>query len=157
MRKLPVFTVALLFILAGCAHYLSAPSRALVDQSVTFSRLLENPDACRGKIVMLGGIVVAVEHTREGTRLEVAEHRLDSRELPDESILSRGRFVAIASEPLDPARYEPGTLVTMVGEIAGQKSEKWQGGVHTYPLIVIKEIHDIVIEEETHWGSFGGM
>ncbi len=157
MRKLRISVAALLLILAGCAHYLSAPSRALVDRSVTFRRLIEDPDAYRGKMIMLGGTVAAVEHTREGTRLEVIEHRLDSRELPDESIPSRGRFLATTPESVESASFEPGTLVTMAGEVVGQKSENRQGGIHTYPLIAIKEIHDIVIEQETHWGPFGGM
>ncbi len=157
MRKLRISAAALLIILAGCAHNISAPSRALVDRSVTFRQLIENPYAYHGKMIMLGGTVAAVEHTREGTRLEVIEHRLDSRELPDESVSSRGRFLATTPESLDSAKFEPGTLVTMAGEVVGQKSEKRQGVVYTYPLIAIREIHDIVIEQETHWGSFGGM
>jgi len=149
--------VALLFIISGCAHYISAPSRALIDHAVSFRQLQENPDAYRGKIVMLGGNVARFERGPEGTRLEVVERRLDSRDLPDESLPSDGRFLATTRESLDPVSYAPGALVVMVGKVVGQKKEGGPGAAASYPVIAVTEIHDIVIEQETHWGSYGGI
>lgn len=157
MRKLMIMALAELFFLTGCAHLISNQSRVLADRSITFSRLLEAPDAYRGRFVMLGGTIATVKHTREGTLLEVVQYNLDSRELPDEATRSGGRFMATTPASLDPDKYAPGALVSMAGEVVGKKVQPMQGVEYVYPVIDIKEIHDIVIEQETRWGSFGGM
>ena len=157
MRKIFLVPVALLFTLTGCAHYISAPSRALADKAVSFRQLQENPEGYRGKLVMLGGTVASIEHGREGTRLEVIEQRLDSRELPEEWLPSGGRFLALTPESLDPESFAPGALVVLAGKVAGGRNERRQGSVVTLPVIDIAEIHDIVIEQETHWGAYGGI
>ena len=157
MRKIVLVPVALLFTLTGCAHYISAPSRALADKAVSFAQLRENPEGYRGKLVMLGGTVASFEHDQAGTRLEVIEQRLDSRELPDEARPSGGRFLAVTPKSLDPESFAPGALVVLAGKVAGSRSERVQGSVASLPVIEITEIHDIVIEQETHWGSYGGI
>lgn len=158
MRKL-LFLTAIPFtlLITGCAHWISEPSRALADRNITFRELRESPDAYRGKNVMLGGIVTAFVRTKEGTQLEVEEHRLDSRELPDESIPSRGRFLATTPNALDPDEYAPGSLVSLMGVVEGEKTLARAGREHAYPVIAVKELHAIVIEQEMKWGAFGGF
>ena len=82
MRKPFILLIPLLLLIPGCAHWISEQPRAEADRTVTFGQLRERPDAWRGKMVLLGGTVAAVTRTREGTRLEIVEHRLDNRELP---------------------------------------------------------------------------
>jgi outer membrane lipoprotein len=157
MRKRLIAAVPFLFLVTACAHYISEPSRALVDRAVTFGQLREAPDAFRGRVVMLGGVVAGVTPLPSGTRLEVIEHRLDSRELPSEVTPSEGRFLAVTGERLDPERYGQGALVTMVGEVTGTQSLLLEGKTYCYPLIAVKEIRDIVIEEMPNWGGpYGG-
>jgi outer membrane lipoprotein len=93
----------------------------LADRRVVFGHLSETPDAYRGKYVMLGGTAAAVKRGKDGTQLEVIQHDVDSRNLPDESIASGGRFLATTPASLDPERYKPGTLVTLVGKVTGMK------------------------------------
>jgi outer membrane lipoprotein len=157
MKVTLILALSVMLFISGCAHYLSEQSRRSADRDIAFVQLLEAPDAFRGKLVMLGGIVAAIERTGEGTQLEIIQHRLDSRELPDEAIPSGGRFLATTSAALDPDRYGPGALVTLAGEVVGKRVQPLGGAEYTYPVIAIKEIHDIVIEQETHWGSFGGI
>jgi outer membrane lipoprotein len=155
MRKILFPILPLLLFLNGCTHWISEQSRALADPTITFSQLSANPDAFRGKCVMLGGIIAAI--TRDGgTQLEVIQHAIDKWELPDESIHTGGRFLAATSVVLDPEKYEAGTLVTMVGEVTGRKVHVRQGQEHVYPVIAIKDIRDIVIPQESLWGYFGG-
>ncbi len=149
MRKGLIAAVPLLFLVTGCAHYLSGPARATVDRRVTFGQLRKAPDAYRGKVVMLGGVIADVTPLAAGTRLEVVEHPLDSRELPIEVVPSGGRFLAVTRERLDPERYRPGVLVSMVGEVAGTQSGKGCD----YPVIEVREIRDIVFEEMPNWGG----
>ncbi len=157
MKATFVLALFLMLFISGCSHYISQQMRLSADRNITFGRLLEAPDAFRGRLVMLGGTVATIRRTREGTELEIIQHRLDSRELPDEAIPSGGRFLATTSAVLDPDRYGPGALVSLAGEIVGKRVQPLGGVAYTYPVIAIKEIHDIVIEQETHWGSFGGF
>jgi outer membrane lipoprotein len=146
MEKLRILAIAMLLLCTGCTHYISEQSRALADRSITFGMLRADPDAYRGKFVMLGGTVAAVTRTREGTQLEVVQYNVDSRELPDVVTPSGGRFLATTSEVLDPATYKPGALVTMMGEVAGKKVPL-QEVLYTYPVIAIKEIRVLKFEE----------
>ncbi len=146
MGKLAILVLPLLFLVTGCAHWISDQSRALADRTVTFSQLRANPDAYRGKFVMLGGTVAEVTSAGEVTWLDVIEHRLDSRELPDEVIPSRGRFLATSSESLDPAHFKPGALVSLMGEVTGAMVRK-DGGAYIYPVIDIREIRAIELPE----------
>ena len=148
--------VFLVFLLSGCTHYISSASRAQVDRSVSLSQIEASPDAYLGTLILLGGTVARLDYGHEGTRLEVTEHRLDRRELPDETIPSSGRFLATTTRTLDSCNYKPGALVVMVGRVVGQKTEPQQGAAYRYPVIAVTEIHNIVIENETHWGYYGG-
>ena len=147
----------LLLLLGGCTHWISEQSRELADRNISFNVLSEKPGAFSGKIVLLGGTIAAVQRDSEGTQLEVTQHTVDCRELPDETSPSGGRFLAITPLHLNPDKYEPGTLISLVGEVIGQKIQPLQGRNYIYPVISIKEIHDIVIEQETEWGYYGGM
>jgi outer membrane lipoprotein len=147
MRRLLVFALPLLLLVTGCAHLISEQSRVLADQSITFDQLREPPQAYRGKLVLLGGNVAEVTKSGEGVRLLVIEHRLDSRELPVEVLPSRGCFLAITAESLDSDTYKPGALVTMMGEVTGEKTQPPAGAEHGYPVIIIREIHAFEIEE----------
>ena len=146
MKKRLIVVLPFLLLLTGCAHWISDRSRELADRSIVFSRLSETPDAYRGKYVMLGGTIAAIKRGGEGTRLEVIQHDVDSKGLPDESIPSGGRFLATTPAPLDPERYNPGTLVILVGKVTGREVHLLQGREYFYPVVAIEEIHDIVIQ-----------
>ena len=133
MRKLCMLLVPFLLILSGCTHWISEQSRGLVDPTISFSNLRDNPDASRGKYVMLGGVIAAVTRGSEGTQLDVVQHAVGCTELPDESIHSEGRFLAVTPVTLDPEKFEPGTLVSMVGEVTGKKVQLLQGRESNYP------------------------
>lgn len=157
MKKFLIMMLPFLLLLGGCAHWISEPSRALADRSISFSQLSKNPDGYIGKYVMLGGVIAAIKRGNEGTQIEVIQHTVGCTELPDESIHSEGRFWAATSVTLNPEKFEPGTLVSMVGEVTGKKTQSLQGREYIYPMIAIKEIRDIVIPQDAEYGYFGGM
>lgn len=156
MKKTLILALSGVLFISGCAHYISEQSRLTADRTISFGLLAEDPDAYRGKFVLLGGTVATLTRTPEGTRLEVIQHHLDSRELPDEVIPSGGRFLAVTHELLDPDKYGPGMLVTMAGEVLGKQIIQRQGAAYTYPVIAVKEIHDIVFEPPPPWELLGG-
>jgi outer membrane lipoprotein len=157
MKKPHIFMLLLLLLfLTGCAHLISDQSLALVDRSVTFDRLRENPDAFRGRFVLLGGSVASLAANREGSQLEVEQHALDDREVPKAASGSGGHFLATTPYRLDPADYPSGTLVSMVGEVTGTRVER----DYRYPVIAVREIRAIAPPaEETYrtWGAIGGF
>ena len=147
MRKPFILLIPLMLLTTGCTHWISEQSRAAADLTVNFSQLRENPDAWRGKLVLLGGTVAAVTRTREGTRLEIVEYSLDSRELPDTVNPSRGRFLAYLPGSLDSDRYKPNALITLIGEVTGMNVQPLAEEENIYPVIAVREIQVIELPE----------
>ncbi len=127
--------------LTSCGHNISKHSLALADRSVTFAALLKDPDAFRGKFVIFGGTIAEAQKNEQGATLEIIQHDLDRRELPDESVASRGRFLAVTPEALSTKLCPPGRLVSVAGEVAGEKVMPVKGVDYTYPVIMVRELH----------------
>ncbi len=147
MYKLLIAALTMAFLVSGCAHTISKQSLALADRTITFTTLQENPDAYRGKYVLLGGTVAEMTRTGDATQLEVKQYDLDSHEEPDLTAGPGGRFLAITPDALDAAAYK-GALVTVVGEVRGKKVQPLKGVDYTYPLIAIKELKFISPPDE---------
>lgn len=130
-----------LLALSGCAHVISEESRRLVDPTLTFARMRENPDAYSGRYVMLGGIIAGVKNSREGGELEVVQFDLDRSDMPENVYSSGGRFLVTSPAFLEAMVYKVGRLVTVVGEVKGTRSRTLDSVDYTYPVISLKEIH----------------
>lgn len=131
---------SMLALLGGCAHVMSEAGLAAIDRSVTYNDIKKNPEALAGKNVLVGGIIAATRSSGDVMQLEVAQLELFENGVPNESSLSAGRFLAVSGELLDPLFYRPGLLVTIIGEIKGQRVLKLEGADYRYPLISAKEI-----------------
>ncbi len=130
-----------MLVLSGCAHAISDEGHRLVDPAITFSRLRENPDAQLGKYVLVGGSIAGVKNSKEGAQLEIVQADLDSSDAPTNIYHSDGRFLATSPALLDPFIYKPGRLVTIVGEVKGQRTMPLDEVEYTYPVIAIREIY----------------
>jgi len=139
-----VFTgLALAACLAGCssAGFIPASLQAQIDKSLTFPQLHESPESYRGRLLVLGGEVLSAKRLKEGTRIEVLEIPLDSSLQPGlDRTVSRGRFIAVQTEFLDPATIPPGTRLTVVGEVTGAVADKLDEMDYTYPAVEIKSL-----------------
>lgn len=140
MKHLMWCLIALVGALGGCTHVMSEAGLALVDRSVSYADIKKNPDALAGKNVLIGGIIAGTRSSGDVMQLEVAQLELLSNGVPDDLSASSGRFLAVSGELLDPLFFRPGTLVTIIGEIKGQKVQKLEGADYRYPLISAKEI-----------------
>ena len=144
-----------LFALSGCAHNLiSDASLAQADRSISFNDLLKNPDAYRGKTVILGGGIAGVTSVDGGMQIEVIQYNLDARQMPVEVSGSGGRFLAFLPESLNKtiniSRCKRGMLVSLAGEVTGKKVLPLKGADYTYPVITISEISIIkAVDEDT--------
>ncbi len=115
-----------------------------VDQSVAFVDLKANPAAYYGKTVMVGGIVLKSKRVKDRTEIEVLQIPAGSGAAPTrDRARSQGRFLAVKSgEFLDPALFDAGTPVTVVGEVGSPVTRGMDEGEYTYPVLEIKHVVD---------------
>lgn len=149
MKLLVVFCVALIGFLEGCAHVMSEPGLALVDRSVGYADIRKNPEVLAGKHVLVGGIIAGTRSSGDVMQLEVAQLELLANGVPNDMVMSGGRFLVVSGELLDPLFYRPGSLITIIGEVKGQSVQKFEGADYRYPLISAKEIRVFPITDET--------
>lgn len=153
MKRFFGASLFVLLALSGCAHNLiSDKSLAQVDSSISFNDLLKNPDAYRGKMVILGGGIAGVTSLDDGIQIEVINYNLDARQMPVEVSTPGGRFQAFLPESLnkttDIFRCKRGMLVSLAGEVTGKKVLPLKGADYSYPVITISEISIIKAVDE---------
>jgi len=107
-----------------------------VARDVELSDVLKNPDAFRGAVVIWGGVIIETIPKREATLIIVRQAELDYQKRPHDLDRSVGRFIIRHEGFLDPAIYEKGREVTVVGEIVG--TEERPVGEHPYKYPVVK-------------------
>jgi len=140
MKRLVWCIFSLIGMMGGCSHVMSEAGLALADRSIPYADIKKNPEVLSGKIVLVGGIIAATRSSGDVMQLEVAQLELFENGVPDETSTSAGRFLAVSGDLLDPLFYHPGALVTIIGEIKGQKVQRLEGADYRYPLISAKEI-----------------
>lgn len=142
MRRMLLFVVAPLFLLlGGCAHVLSREALLDVDPGVDFAQVKANPDAHKGKTLLLGGLIIDTRLSREGTTLEVLRYTLDRWGEPQAADEAAGRFLARTGRFLDPELYTPGLLITLTGIVEGVETRSLQNYDYVYPVFRIAEAY----------------
>jgi outer membrane lipoprotein len=136
-----VVWLALASMSLGCAHVISDTVRAQAEPSLAFVQLRDNPDAHKGRTVILGGEILETTNLREGTRLEVLQKPLSRSEAPMMTDSTGGRFMALCDDYLDPAIYAKGRRVTVAGSVLGSYTGKVGEVDYRYPLISCQETH----------------
>lgn len=158
--------LALLAMTMGCATSVIPESlEPQVDKALTFSQVLESPDSYHGKVVVWAGEVLKAKAMNGGTQLEVLQLPLDDEQGPvTDRMESKGRFLALQKEFLDPATMTDGTRVTIVGEITGASVEKMDEADYRFPTLDVKHLHRWEArppdDRRSHgpwWGVFGGV
>ncbi len=147
MRRVSFVLVIITAFLASCAHVISEEVRTRADSGIVMQELFTNPEAFRGKTVILGGTVIQSRNTPDGTYVEVLQKPLDSRGRPEDTDFSYGRFIVLSSGYLDSAVFAKGRELTVAGEIIGKKVIPLDDILYTYPLLKSIEIH---LSEQAH-------
>ncbi|MBW2616142.1 MAG: Slp family lipoprotein, partial [Deltaproteobacteria bacterium] len=150
-RVFPVCIATLTFLVtAACAPVISQQALDEVDDNVRFVEIQADPDAYRGRAVLLGGYVIETLNLPEKTLIMVLQSPLGYRKKPAAESASKGRFIVSVPGFLDPAIYRPGRKVTVVGLIAGKEVRPLGEIKYTYPVITKREIY-IWSEGESGW------
>ncbi len=139
MKK--ILLVLVLTAVVGCAHVISREARDATEPELTPEILFSDPDAYKGKIVILGGVIISSKNTDKGTHIEVLQNPIDFRGRPQNTDTSHGRFLILYEGYLDTAIYSMGRRVTVAGEVLGKRMRPL--GEVQYPYLVIKskELH----------------
>ncbi|MBE0426124.1 MAG: Slp family lipoprotein [Nitrospirae bacterium] len=137
---IPVF---FLFILS-CAPVLRKEVMDVAIRDVSFSDIKQNPAFYRGKIFVLGGIIVNTRATPEDSLIEALYVPVDSRGYLKGVGTLHNRFLAIfpmESGLLDPMVFRPQREITLAGEFIGTREGKIDEMDYVYPLFRIKELY----------------
>jgi outer membrane lipoprotein len=151
MKRLILFTFILFFVY-GCAHVVSKDLRDLSEKNVPVPLLFRDHDAYKGRIFILGGTIVNLTNTDQGTFIEVVEKPLDNRGRPQYTDLSRGRFLVLYEGHLDTTIFSQGRQVTVAGEVLGSKTRSLGDSNYSYlfvksrGLYLIRPGYDIPIQ-----------
>ncbi len=131
-----IISVLLWLLMTGISFGFSEKALDLVDDTITFDELRDNPARYVGKQLLLGGTIVLARPKS----LEIAQLPLDARHKPDDSFSSPGSFIATSKEPLNISIYREGNLVAIVGTVTGRKVVKRGGEEQVLPVLAVKEI-----------------
>jgi len=126
---------------AGCAPVISQESLKTVEQEIRFDQVLENPDAYRGTVLLLGGEIIKTENMPNKTVIIVLQRPLGYRQEPASEGESKGRFIVSAPDFLDPAIYRPRRKITVVGSVMGKEVRPLGELEYAYPVIEKKELY----------------
>jgi outer membrane lipoprotein len=125
----------------GCTHVISESVRQQAQPPMSFAELRTNPEALKGRMVILGGEILQTTNLREGTRIEVLQRPLSESETPKLTDTTGGRFMAFCDEYLDPAVYAQRRRITVAGQVLGTYAGKVGEVDYSYPIISCEETH----------------
>ena len=133
--------LSLMVLLSGCFTIISDQTRTLVNPKVKYEEVQANPDGFLGTHLLVGGRIVASSSTNELSTMEIEQVPTDAQGVPFDLDKSAGRFIAESTTYYDSSMYVPGSVVTMVGEVTGKRSQLLNGTSYLYPVLAIKEIY----------------
>lgn len=141
MKKGTLTILFMVLLLTACGPVVPQAMRKEVDGSLSFEELFRDPEAHKGKVVLLGGEIIETKNLREETQIEVLQRPLaydDSPRITDES---KGRFLILHSGFLDGAVYQKGRRITVVATVRGRKVLPLGEREYAYPLVVDQFLH----------------
>ena len=128
-------------VFVGCTHIISPEVMKEVDTSIRFEHLKQDPEAYKGRHVLLGGDIIETKNYPGKTHIYVRQRSLDYRKRPVTGGASQGRFIVYHPEFLDPAVYQPKRKVTVVGELRGKEAGEEAEADDACPLIETRELY----------------
>lgn len=138
--------IILPFMLFACAPVLDRELISKGELNPSLSQLRANPEAYKGQLFILGGVIVEARLVPEGSQVEILALSVDSRGYPEEGTRGRakGRYIAIYPREnglLDPIVYKKGRQVTIAGQLIGTRTGKIDDLEYVYPVFEIRQIH----------------
>jgi len=140
MNILPALIVGTALLLQGCSYAISPDVTRTADRTITFEKLQADPLSCKGKTVILGGLIAQTRNVKAGTSIEVVQKELDYWGRPRHTDRTGGRFIVFQPRQLDVMVFAPGREITIAGEVTGTEEASISGTAGVYVLINAREI-----------------
>lgn len=122
----------------GCTSVVPETLRAEVDPRLTYVQLAQDPEAYRGRLVVMGGEVVQVESAGRDLELTLVERPLSpADESPMLGVPSRGGLL-VRVPGAARASLREGQVVTVVGTVLGRESS---GSLDPVPHLEARHLH----------------
>jgi outer membrane lipoprotein len=151
-----ILCVFFIMFLMGCASGISRQSRSKITYAGTFLELQKTPDVYKDEIIMLGGKILETNVSSTLSELTVLQLELENNGRPVNLDQSHGRFLVQSKQFLDPAIYQKGILLTLVGKLKGSEVRAIGGFDYVYPLVEPIEIKlwpmEIFTQPRFHFG-----
>ncbi len=147
MRMRKVYILLLFMsslILFSCAPILSRNYMREGERKVSFAALREQPDLYKGRLFILGGVIVNSQFTEAGSRIEAMHVPVDSYGYFEDRGRSEGRFLALSprdAQILDPMVYSRGRRVTVAAEFVEARKGKIDEMEYVFPLFRVRQIY----------------
>lgn len=129
--------VASLFLVA-CASQVPKVIREAPESKLSLSEA-RSGSAPAGAHVRWGGTIAKVENRQTDTLIEIVERPLDGEGRPTDGDRSGGRFIAKIAGFVDPAVYESGREITVVGNLAEPTTRKIGEYVYRFPVVEVTQ------------------
>jgi outer membrane lipoprotein len=141
MKNPAWFILGVMALLSACAPVISKQGLREAAPEITFQSLLQDPDRHKGKVVLLGGQIIATTLKEGETWIEILQKPLNSEQKPEDTDVSYGRFLVYFRDFRDPAIYSAERKITVLGEVQGKKIMPIKEMDYTYPVLIPREFH----------------
>jgi outer membrane lipoprotein len=160
MRKIILLAVSLV-ILTSCASVLKKDLMREGIRDFSFQELVSNPDAYKGKLFVLGGIIAQTTLTDRDSVIEALYVPVDSAGYLKNIHAPTMRFQALFTREhgiLDPLIYRANRQITLAGTFTGVEQRKLEQMSYTYPVFKIVQIYlwqpAVVVQYPYAWAPY---
>lgn len=132
--------IGLALLLNSCSYAISPEMAGQADKTISFDMLRTDPEAFKGRLLILGGTIAQISNTKQGTIIEVVQKSLDYWGKPERTDKSGGRFLVLHAGFLDTLVFSPGRAVTVAAEVEGTRQKALGEIEYSYPVLIAKEL-----------------
>jgi len=131
-------------LLTACYPVLSRELMKQGTRDVPFDQLRERADDYKGRLFILGGVIVDNRFTEGGSRIEALFVPVDSYGSLKDGARMQGRFLAMYPRSrglLDPVVFKKGREVTLAGVYLETRKGRIDEMEYAFPVFEIREIY----------------
>ncbi|MGB9716104.1 MAG: Slp family lipoprotein [Thermodesulfovibrionales bacterium] len=142
-KKIKIFFFVIIISVLACAPVFRYEIMQKGIRDVSISEIRNKPNIYRGKLFILGGMIVNTKFVQEGSQIEALYIPVDSRGYL-KNIEPGERFLAILPKDrgtLDPLIYRKEREVTIAGKFIELRSGKIDETEYVYPVFEIIDIY----------------
>ena len=129
-----------MILFQGCTYAISPSVASKADRTVSYEKMMADPEAYQGRLLILGGTIVQTTALRKGTLIQVSQKKLDYWGRPERTKRTGGYFYVFYSGFLDAMVYSPDRDITVAGEVLGISNPMLGDKQYDYPVLLSKEL-----------------